>query len=170
MTALDLFAQTLAWLRQEYARFRFFTERDVVWTVQTHLIEAVVRAGVPLRVFSDYGIVRGERRSLSADIALVGPDGQVELTVEFKYEPSHARGDIPGSKFPVVFWGSDGVGKDVERVRAWVAEGRARVGVAVFIDEGGQFRHREPHAGSRWIDWDKHPEYGQTSVLWTEAK
>lgn len=37
-----------------------------------------------------------------------------EVAAEFKYEPSHRRNDILRSKFPVVFWNDDGVGKDID--------------------------------------------------------
>ena len=40
--AEDLVDAGLDWLRQHYDRFRFFTERDVVWSVQTRLLDLVV--------------------------------------------------------------------------------------------------------------------------------
>jgi hypothetical protein len=55
-------------------------------------------------------------------------DNLVEVAAEFKYEPSHKRkyntsqgnvGDIWHTKFgpTVVFWGDDGVGKDIKRIQ-----------------------------------------------------
>jgi hypothetical protein len=34
--------QALAWLRDHYDEFRFFTERDLVWIIQTRL-QSVIR-------------------------------------------------------------------------------------------------------------------------------
>lgn len=80
-------------------------------------------------------------------------EGIAEVVAEYKYEPSHERADIPSSKFPVVFWGKDGVGKGIHRIRKFVTEGKAKKGYSIFIDEGGYFKHREPHPGSEWINW-----------------
>jgi len=152
-TATELFEETLRWLRRNYVRFRFFAERDVVWTAQVRLIEAIEQEQLPFRVFNEYPMLAGKRRSLSAELAILGQDSLVELAAEFKYEPAHSRDDIQRQKFPVVFWGRNGVGKDVERVQAFVETGRAEVAYAVFIDEGGYFRKRPPHPGSEWVDW-----------------
>src|SRR6266700_1948153 len=71
--------------------------------------------GLPFRVFHDYPILPGKRRSLCVDLAILNTDSLVEVAVEFKYEPSHNRSDIWPTKLKpsVVFWGDDGVGKDV---------------------------------------------------------
>ena len=39
------------------------------------------------------------------------------------------------SKFPVVFWGDEGVGKDVKRIHEYVEKGKAQLAIAIFIDE-----------------------------------
>jgi len=119
-TATELFEETLRWLRRNYVRFRFFAERDVVWTVQVRLIEAIEQEQLPFRVFNEYPMLAGKRRSLSADLAILGQDSLVELAAEFKYEPAHSRDDIQRQKLPVVCWGPNGVGKDVERVQRFV--------------------------------------------------
>ena len=152
-TATELFEEALKWLRRNYVRFRFFAERDVVWTVQVRLMEAIEQERLPFRVFNDYPMLAGKRRSLSADLAILGQDSLVELAAEFKYEPAHSRDDIQRQKFPVVIWGRSGVGKDVERVQEFVEKGRAEVAYAMLIDEGGYFRNRAPHPGSEWVDW-----------------
>jgi hypothetical protein len=87
-----------------------------------------------------------------------GGDGQVLVAAEFKYEPSHVRPEFhaqPG-KLPVVFWGAEGVAKDVARIRQFVEAGTARSAFAMFTDEGRHFRFRAraPHPGSTWLDWD----------------
>jgi hypothetical protein len=169
--ASRLFEESMEWLRQNYPGFRFFVERDVVWTLQLRLSELAKARALPFRVFNDYPILPGNRRSLCADIAILNRQDKVEVAVEFKYEPCHKRTDIWPTKFPVVFWNDDGVGKDVKRVHEFVEKGAVRVAYAVFIDEGGAFRSRTPHPGSRWVDWTlTGAESRRVSVLWTCAE
>ena len=166
LTAAHLFESAIAWLRDHYSNFQFFTERDVVWTVQSRLLTFVDQgAAGPYKVRNDYPMMLGTR----ADLAILDAVGDVDVAVEFKYEPSHARKDILVTKFPVVSWGSDGVGRDVNRVQAYVGSAVARNAYAVFIDEGGHYRIRLPHPSSRWIDWGSVPRAG-VSVLWTEGR
>jgi hypothetical protein len=163
----DLFEQTFSWLQEHYAEFRFFTERDIVWTVQNRLVDLIRTAKVECRVYNDYPMLPGQR----ADIAII-ENGIADVAVEFKYEPSHMRSgvDILSSKFPVVFWDRDGVGRDVGRIREFVRQGKIRVGYSVFIDEGGYFRHRSPHPGSHWLDWDVSIDgTGHVSILWSKV-
>jgi len=159
------FVSALDWLQESYRTFTFFVERDIVWTLQLKVRGLLQEAGLAVRVFNDYGILPGNRRSLSADLAVVDNEGSVVVAAEFKYEPAHSRTDIPSSKFPVVFWGDDGVGKDVARVREFVEKGAATIAHSFFIDEGGAFRHRLPHQGSRWCPWG-----GDVWVLCADAK
>jgi hypothetical protein len=168
--ASELFEETIEWLRSNYGQFTFFLERDVVWTLQSHINAVIRERKFPFHVFSDYPMFPGKRRRLCTDLAIVDPDGSVGVAAEFKYEPSHKRSDILQNKLPVVFWGKEGVGKDIERIRQYVEKGKARVAYAVFIDEGGFFHHRTPHPGSKWLDWgpsDTPP--GRLSVLWSRA-
>jgi hypothetical protein len=151
--ATELFENTLKWLRDNYAGFQFFLERDVVWTVQNRIIEQIKELALPYRIFNDYPMLPGKRRSLSTDLAILGLDDSVEVAAELKYEPSHRRTDLLASKFPVVFWGEDGVAKDLRRIQEFVAQSKAKVAYSVFIDEGGYFRNRQSHLGSEWIDW-----------------
>ena len=161
MDAATLFENTMDWLRDGYGEHRFFVERDIVWTAQLRLLQEVERANLPYRVFDDYTLFRGNR----ADLAILN-GGAVEVAAEFKYEPSHARGDEFGpGKFPVVAWTGDGsVAKDVQRVRDYAAQGNAKTAYAVFIDEGGEFRRRTPRAGSEWRDWGN-----GVWALWTKV-
>ena len=92
---------------------------------------------------------------------ILNEDNQVELAIEFKYEPDHERGKGPNNDIwptkldpSVVFWGKEGVLKDVERCKKFIKKEVAKVAVSIFIDEGGLFRHRDPHSGTKWIDWD----------------
>jgi|SRR5690554_2337605 len=167
--AVDAFNGAMEWLREHYADFTFFQERDVVWTVQLRLLEQVATRQLPLRVYHGYPILPAERSSICADLALVDRRGRVALAIEFKYEPSHRRGDIKMTKFPVVEWGKEGVGRDIKRIREFVDQGGVAAACAVFIDEDGHFRHRKPHPGSEWIDWGRAGRY-RPSVLWAEAR
>jgi hypothetical protein len=151
---VQLFEKTLEWLKDNYGSFRFFVERDIVWAIQTHLICLTKELGLPCKVFSDYPITPGKYRSLCTDLAILNGSGIVEVAAEFKYEPAHTRDDILPSKFPVVSWGKDGVAGDVNRIQKFVTHRSAQAAYSIFIDEGGYFRHRKPHPGSEWLDWD----------------
>lgn len=168
MQARELFENTMGWLREHYHEHRFYTERDVVWTVQLRLLHEIENGELPLRVFNDYTISKGVR----SDLVIMNGD-VVEVAIDFKYEPSHSRstkrgGDIPASKLDpsVVFWrdNSGSVLKDVERCADYVAQGKAEVAYAVFIDEGGEFAHRAPPEGAEWRDWG-----AGRRVLWFRA-
>lgn len=162
-TAKDYFIEAIEWLRSNYDEFTFFVERDVVWSLQLHLLALILRDGSDFRVYNDYGILPGKRRSLSSDIAILDLAGSVSVAAEFKYEPSHSRTDILSEKLPVVTWGKEGVEKDIDRIRRFVFDGGAEHAYSIFVDEGGYFRTRDPHRGSRWLDWGK----GRW-VLWAE--
>jgi hypothetical protein len=154
--ALTIFRDVLNLLWKDYDKFPFFAERDIVWTVHRRLVEEIGRQALDLTVFNDFPIQPGPRRSFSADLAILASGRRPTLAVEFKYEPDHARGDVdiwPTKLNPsVVFWGPDGVLKDIERTRMWVESGLIQSACSVFIDEGGLFRHREPHVGAQWFD------------------
>lgn len=171
--ASRVFEESIEWLRQNYPRFRFYVERDIVWTLQLRMSDLIQARAMPYRVFNDYSILPGNRRSLCADIAILDGQDQVQVAAEFKYEPSHKRTDIWPSKFlpTVVFWGDDGVGKDVKRVHEFVEKGAARAAYAVFIDEGSIFRNRDPYPGSRWMDWTLAGDaFLSVSILWACAE
>lgn len=167
--ASALFEEAVDWLREHYGQFEFWTERDLVWTVQTRLRKLVRERSLPYEVFNDYPLLPGPRRARSADLVIRDTARVVLAAAEFKYEPSHRRAEfaaLPG-KLPVVFWGTDGVAKDVIRVREFVEAGAARTAFAMFIDEGRHFRRRPPHPGSAWHDWDRaQPGGSSPSVLW----
>ena len=164
LDANRLFRDIMNSFLQSYSDNTFYVKRDLVWTVQTMLIHKIRNKGLDFQVFNDFGILPGNRRKLSTDIAILDKSGKVEVAIEFTYEPDHKRIDIPKNKFPVVFWGKEGVAKDIDRIQRFVNEAGALHAYAIFIDEGGHFRKREPHPGSLWLDWGD-----DTSVLWTEA-
>lgn len=156
MESSEPFENAVAWLKDHYGQFQFFVERDVVWILQNYLVSQIKEYNLPFRVFNDYPILPGKRRSLCVDLAILNTDCLVEVAAEFKYEPSHKRANIWPTKLKpsVVFWGDDGMDKDVKRVQDYVDRGKAKIAYAVFIDEGGYFRSKLPHPGSQWIDWN----------------
>ena len=157
MDAATLFENTMDWLRDGYGEHRFFVERDIVWTAQLRLLEEAERAHLPYRVLNDYTLFRGNR----ADLAILN-GGAVEVAVEFKYEPSRARGGEFGpGKFPVVWGGSEL--EDIRRVHEYVRQESAKTAYAIFIDEGGAFRQAS-YPGSEWRDWGN-----GVWALWTKA-
>ena len=168
--AEGLFCQAMSWLRDHYAEYVFYTERDVVWTVQGRLRDQIEASSLPLHVHNDHPVLRGARRSRSADLVILGRRGEIEVAAEFKYEPSHARTDILRAKLPVVSWGKDGIRKDHLRIREFVERGGVRVAYSIFIDEGGRFRDKALYEGTWWDEWKA---AGSTSesvfVLWSKA-
>jgi hypothetical protein len=165
--AAALFEEAVAWLQEHYDEFEFWVERDLVWTVQSRLRQVVRERSLPFGVLNDYPLLPGARRALSADLVVRDADTTVLVAVEFKYEPSHKRTELLPGKLPVVFWGDDGVAKDIRRIREFVERGVARVAYAVFLDEGGYFRHRPPHPGAAWRAWPPSRQGGhQVSALW----
>ncbi len=170
--AAELFEEAIVWLQQNYGNYRFFMERDVVWTVQQWLGSTIETRTLPYRVFHHFPLFPGSGKVVDCDLALVRPDGTVAVAAEFKYEPSHERKgrDIWRTKFPVVFW-NEGVGQDIDRIRGFAIQKAADVSYAIFVDEGGFFRHRPPHPGSQWIDWQpSKPGSFSPAVLWSCAR
>jgi hypothetical protein len=153
--ASNLADAAIDWLRENFAQFPFVLERDVVWTLQMHLAKSIGAQSLPLRVFNDYPMFPGPRRGLPTDLAILNARKEVEVALEVKFEPSHNRPDILKTKLPVVSWGDAGVAKDVKRVHEYVAQGKAHLAIALFIDEGSYFRRRDPHPGSKWLDWGR---------------
>lgn len=162
MQAVELFENAVSWLRENYRDFRFFTERDVVWTVQTHIIELIEKQELAYHIFHNFPVLPGK----TANLAILRQDKSIEVAAEFKYEPSHERKftDIWPTKLPVVFW-EDGVGKDIERIHEFVSRDKAELAYLIFVDEGRYFRWREPFNGSEWRDWEN-----GVSVLWARVE
>jgi hypothetical protein len=129
-----LIGDALDWLRETYPQHGFGVERDVVWTLHRWLTARAAALGC--RVWTDYPMVRGPRRALSADLAVVDSANTILSAAEFKFEPSHIREDVQKQKLPVIGWA--GVLADIVRIGDWVAIGRAGSGWAVCVDEGGK--------------------------------
>ena len=175
MSAIELFENAMDWLREHYGEYRFFAQRDIVWTVQKHILAMIEGSQLPYRVFNNHTISKG----ILADIVILSGDS-VEVAAKFKYEPSHSRstergGDIWPTKLDpsVVFWtGAGSVAKDVQRTREYVEQGKVKAAYSVFIDEGGEFSHRNPHPGSEWRDWGegRWALWSQTTGRWLELE
>ncbi len=156
MNAEKLFMQTLEWLRDNYDKYKFFTERDVVWTVQMHLIDEIKKNNLTYKIYNDWPIEKGERRSRCVDLVIMQGD-KLKLAAEFKYEPDHKRKDFSEKKLKqaVVFWkGENSVEKDIGRIKKYVEEDKAKIGYSVFIDEGKRFREKDAIIGTSWHDWN----------------
>lgn len=151
LAAEEVFNCTLIWLQKNYFTFQFYVERDIVWTIQQHVLQLVEDRRLSLKVFNDYPIMFNDKRG-RVDLALIDENNLVALAVEFKYEPSHQRQDILSTKLPVVFW--DEVKKDIERIHHFVVSGKVQAAYSILIDEGGYFRKRVPIDHSSWVDWN----------------
>lgn len=146
--AKKLFDQALDWFRVNYGEYEFFMERDLVWVLQQKIWEMIDEDGVPLEVYHNFSIA-----DVQTDLALLNKENEVELAIEFKYEPDHRRRGFLLTRFPVVFW-REGVGKDVERAKQYVKQEKAKIAIAIFVDEGSYFRHRKPYSNTKWVDWN----------------
>ncbi len=82
-----LMTDGLGWLRATYPEHRIVVERDLVWTLQKWLACEVSSRELPLRVFNDYGVEPGLRRSLSADLVLLPVDQTSLLAVAKSRRP-----------------------------------------------------------------------------------
>jgi len=167
-TSARLFEEAVMWLKANYRYFRFFTERDIVWTLQLHLLEEIERQRLPLRVFDNHKMPNKRQ----VDLALLDRGtGSVHVAVELKYEPDHARTDISAGKLSPskAFWDSNrnrGVVQDIDRIVNLIKSGHSKVGYVIFIDEGGHHSWREPPNDSIWDDsWGKSPYSGNTMAV-----
>ena len=151
-----LFEEAVNWLQQHYSFWQFFTERDIEWTLQLHLLREIEekRLGQDLAVFQNHKMRDGQKK---VDLAIVERrTGFVLCAAELKYEPDHARGevDIPRKKLDpsVVFW-DNGVVQDIEKMKTFVADDYCQVGHVLFIDEGAHHRCRKGPKESEWFNW-----------------
>ena len=162
-----LYENTINWLQQNYSSYRFFTERDIVWTLQLHLLQEIERRHIHLHVFDNY---RMPNRVL-VDLALTEKNTDSVLVVaEIKYEPDHSRVDISRGKLSPskVFWDSQGSGviQDINRIETLIDRGFSGVGYVTFIDEGGHHSWRQEPQGSIWdYNWGTSPYSENTMAV-----
>jgi hypothetical protein len=177
-----IFEEAFDWLIENYKKFYFHKERDIIWTLQKRITKVIEDGNLPFKVYDEYPLIPGTRCSIRSDLAILKKKMRpiqgkiIEAAVEFKYDPDHNREDMltffydrygkRKTKFPVVFW-KEGVGKDVEDARMYFSDRLARISYAIFIDEGGYFRHKAPFVGARWREFPSGSnEANKLSVHW----
>lgn len=166
--AARLYEDAINWLQHNYSSYRFFAERDIVWTLQLHLLREIERQHLHLKVFDNHKMPN----KTQVDLAILEQSaGSVLFVAELKYEPDHARVDIyPGKLRPSkVFWDSKrnhGVVQDINRIETLIDRGLSEVGYVTFIDEGGHHACHEEPKGSIWdYDWGKSPYSENTMAV-----
>lgn len=162
-TPTEVFEDTLAWLRAQYTTLRFFTERDLVWAVQTRLTALLQEHQLPYDLVPDYAIVPGQ----PADLVLLH-NGTVEVMVEFRYEPDHTRRDIPPTRFPIVSWAED-VAQHMQRMQELVDRGQVRAAYTLVVDEGNYFHKVHTRLADEWMpsaDPDRQPHLYNQWQYW----
>lgn len=154
MSAQDLFLRVWDEFQVSYHVEKFYTERDIVWTIQKALIEKINRNGSRYkgyRVLNDFSIEQGNK--IRVDLAIFEkakvPEkkDRPKFIAEFKYQPDPARKDeFPENKFnpdpKVIFWDENGRGsvkEDIRRVRNYVNMNTRTSGISILIDEGNLF-------------------------------
>jgi hypothetical protein len=153
-----IFRGAVDWLGKHYGEHVFYVERDIIFTLQTHMVEQVRSDQLPLRVYNDFPMIAGLRRSLSADLALVAtPGDRVLLAAEFKYEPCHRRLDLLKNKLPVTVWSE--IVHDTERAQQFIEPGRAKIAYAICIDEGNYLAKRDLSAYGDHLEWAGQPHH-----------
>lgn len=177
---LEYFTSSLSQVLSEYAKHRFILERDFVWTVQKRVLEGLEAANNNYTVFNDFPVEKGKfNRGISADLVILEKTvrrecihdgtGQLEVAVEFKFEPSPNREDICDFKLPVVFWSA--VQKDIDRVQRFTESKKAKTGIAIFIDEFGRYRDEKKYPIGSHSEWrhlgDFGTDYLDVWMLWT---
>lgn len=155
--AEDLFRDTLAWLGADYGRQVFYVERDLAYTLQSHLVQRVESEHLPYRIYNDYPMIAGLRRSLSADLAIVSSSNEALVAAEFKYEPCHRRLDLLQNKLPVTVWA--GIKKDTTRAVEFVNLNKTKVAYAVCVDEGNHLAKRDLSIYQEHLHWTGWPHH-----------
>lgn len=158
--AYRIFEEVFNKFKENYRENFFYTERDVVWTIQKGLKEKFEEGG-EYEVFNDYPLLEGGRRAKSTDLVIRNKKTkEIEVAIEFKYEPNHNRKeiDIPKKKFNVVSW--NGVTKDKEKINELKKGDKCKIAIAIFIDEGGHFSKKFPE-NNKYEFWEN-----KLSILW----
>ena len=142
MTATELFKSALHYLEKNYFKYTFFTERDLVWTMQNHINKLISEKELHLIGVSEYVLTKGQR----VDLVIVKKTSDllyrwepVEVAIEFKYEPDKERRgiDIPKGKFPVTEWSA--IEKDFKKMNELCSKNISKCGYTLLIDEGGRY-------------------------------
>ncbi len=166
----NLFEGVMNWLRNNYRNYHFFTERDIVWLVQTSMLKIIETKKLRYRVRNDYSIVHLGLRRSSIDLVILDDSDNIVVAIEFSYEPSHRRDDILPENLPMVTYDKNGVGREIECVKEYVQRGAAKIAYAVLIDENSLFRKRNPFPGSEWRDWEPlNKDAKPVAILWAKV-
>ena len=152
-----LLKESLSWLKamyNDYNSFLFFEERDVVWILQKRLIKTARDKRVPYKIFNNCKIGEMQppfphgKKAPQPDLIILRNDRirngklvtPLDVIVEFKFEPSHARvgehflsGKVPLiDKFSLIE-------KDLIRIEQYVTQRKAYLAYSVLVDEGGYY-------------------------------
>lgn len=168
----QLFEAALGWLKDNYRSFHFFQERDIVWTLQIHMLKEIETSNLPFKIYDNHKLARDK----GVDLAILDRGNATDTVVEIKYEPDHKRGglDISMGKLNPsrVYWNSPrdgGVEPDVHRINQIVRQRTARTSFSVFIDEGSYFSSRPAPEGAKWENWGRSP-YSQALISVLRAR
>jgi hypothetical protein len=123
----------------------------LVYTLQSHLVQRVESEHLPYRIYNDYPMIAGLRRSLSADLAIVSSSNEALVAAEFKYEPCHRRLDLLQNKLPVTVWAE--IKKDTTRAVEFVKLNKTKVAYAVCVDEGNHLAKRDLSIYEEHLHW-----------------
>ena len=156
--SIQLFEEVVAWLEANYKSYHFFEERDIVWTMQTHMLSEIGKHNLDFKIYDNHKCVKDKH----ADLAILNGNLTIDTLIEVKYEPDHTRAniDIYSKKFPRVYWNNKrygGVEPDIDRIRNLVRQGIAKTGYSIFIDEGSHFATKSEPEGSVWVEWGTSP-------------
>jgi hypothetical protein len=149
ITTGELLEQALEWFKFNYDDY--FAERDIVCVFQRKLKETITQNNLSFRVYHNFQIGQIGQ----ADLVMLNEKNEIELAIEFKYEPDRQREriDFWPTKLPVVASFKE-VEKEVKRVKLYVNQKKAKSAVIIFVDEGGRYRHMKPPTNTEWIDYD----------------
>lgn len=62
-----IFEKTIDWVKENYEKFHFHKERDIVWTIQKKITETILESNLPYKMYDEYPIMPGNRRSITVD-------------------------------------------------------------------------------------------------------
>jgi len=174
MDLKKILKESLYWLKRNYHKYNFFEERDIVWTLQVHLIEKIKNSN--FKVFSEYPVSlcledEKDEKKYYSDLAIL-ENNIVKALIQFKYEPNKGRKeDFRPSKlnYPTIFWdnkkGYSSVIRDIKIVKAFVDQNKNNVGYSIFIDEGGRFYNMHKHDKPRNAKWNTSWKKGMAVLI-----
>jgi hypothetical protein len=173
-----LFEQSLDWLRDNYDRFLFRTEYDVVTMLWGYMVRAAKAQERGIIIDYEHNVAVTSGR-LQCDIVALSAKDEKLLCAEVKYEPSRTRPDVVSRKLkhsrPQHLLPDHGLKDhrcDIEKARLYVDQGRVQTAYAVLVDENsyhyGLMKSQQltlPE-GVSWIEWGaKTPDGFDTAIM-----